>query len=124
MVCTGAKSEDDSRNAAEKYARMLDQLGNKSQMKNFKVQNVVASVVVNFSIRLEQLAYSENVYCHYEPELFPGLVYRMTNPKVVLLIFVSGKIVLTGAKSDSDIQEAFKNIYPKLVSHRKEGIKN
>lgn len=39
------------------------------------------------------------VYClQYEPELFPGLIYRMKQPKIVLLIFVSGKIVLTGAK--------------------------
>jgi transcription initiation factor TFIID TATA-box-binding protein len=35
----------------------------------------------------------------YEPELFPGLIYRMVQPKIVLLIFVSGKIVLTGAKA-------------------------
>lgn len=37
-------------------------------------------------------------YLQYEPELFPGLIYRMKQPKIVLLIFVSGKIVLTGAK--------------------------
>jgi transcription initiation factor TFIID TATA-box-binding protein len=43
----------------------------------------------------------------YEPELFPGLIYRMVSPKIVLLIFVSGKIVLTGAKVREEIYRAF-----------------
>jgi transcription initiation factor TFIID TATA-box-binding protein len=49
------------------------------------------------------------------PEVFPGLIYRMTEPKIVLLIFASGKIVLTGAKNKSDIQDAYNNIYPVLI---------
>lgn len=60
------------------------------------------------------------VYClQYEPELFPGLIYRMKQPKIVLLIFVSGKIVLTGAKVRDEIYEAFENIYPVLTEFRK-----
>lgn len=55
----------------------------------------------------------------YEPELFPGLIYRMINPKVVLLIFVSGKIVLTGAKEREQIYEAFENMYPVLGEFKK-----
>ena len=47
----------------------------------------------------------------YEPEVFPGLVYRMHSPKVTFLIFVSGKIVVTGAKSEKIIQESFTEIY-------------
>ncbi len=35
----------------------------------------------------------------YEPELFPGLIYRMRSPNIVLLIFVSGKVVITGGKA-------------------------
>lgn len=56
----------------------------------------------------------------YEPELFPGLIFRMERPKLVLLIFASGKIVLTGAKKRSEIHEAYRNILPMLVTHRKE----
>lgn len=55
----------------------------------------------------------------YEPELFPGLIYRMVKPKIVLLIFVSGKIVLTGAKVREEIYEAFERIYPVLTEFRK-----
>lgn len=54
-------------------------------------------------------------HIQYEPELFPGLIYRMTVPKIVLLIFVSGKIVLTGAKVRQEIYDAFDKIYPVLL---------
>nr|XP_009606228.1 TATA-box-binding protein-like [Nicotiana tomentosiformis] len=55
----------------------------------------------------------------YEPELFPGLIYRMKQPKIVLLIFVSGKIVITGAKVRDETYTAFENIYPVLTEFRK-----
>ncbi|KAL6008158.1 hypothetical protein ACLOJK_033664 [Asimina triloba] len=58
-------------------------------------------------------------YKQYEPELFPGLIYRMKQPKIVLLIFVSGKIVLTGAKVRDETYTAFENIYPVLNEFRK-----
>lgn len=53
-------------------------------------------------------------------QLFPGLIYRMVKPKVVLLIFVSGKVVLTGAKVREDLYDAFNNIYPVLTEFRKQ----
>ncbi|KAJ0035698.1 hypothetical protein Pint_26161 [Pistacia integerrima] len=55
----------------------------------------------------------------YEPELFPGLIYRMKQPKIVLLIFVSGKIAVTGAKVRDETYTAFENIYPVLTEFRK-----
>ena len=119
MVCTGAKSEQDSRLAARKYARILQKLGFNVQFKEFKVQNMVGSCDVRFPIRLEGLASAHAVFCSYEPELFPGLIYRMQQPKIVLLIFVSGKVVLTGAKKRDDIYSAFENIYPVLQQFKK-----
>jgi transcription initiation factor TFIID TATA-box-binding protein len=105
MVCTGAKSEENARLAARKFARIIQKLGFPSQFKEFKIQNIVGSCDVKFPIRLELLAVRHANFCSYEPELFPGLIYRMLEPKVVLLIFVSGKIVLTGAKEKQHIQE-------------------
>jgi len=119
MVVTGARSEDDSKLAARKYARIVQKLGFDAQFKDFKIQNIVGSCDVKFPIRLEGLAYSHGNFSSYEPELFPGLIYRMISPKVVLLIFVSGKIVLTGAKLREDIYSAFNNIYPVLSEFRK-----
>lgn len=89
------------------------------------MQNIVGSCDVKFPVRLEGLAYAHGHFSSYEPELFPGLIYRMASPKIVLLIFVSGKIVLTGAKVVAltqfrqDIYQAFENIYPVLMEFRK-----
>ncbi|XP_020092615.1 TATA-box-binding protein-like isoform X2 [Ananas comosus] len=119
MVCTGAKSEQQSKLAARKYARIIQKLGFPAKFKDFKIQNIVGSCDVKFPIRLEGLAYSHGAFSSYEPELFPGLIYRMKQPKIVLLIFVSGKIVLTGAKVRDETYAAFENIYPVLTEFRK-----
>ncbi|KAL1923147.1 uncharacterized protein VTP21DRAFT_9523 [Calcarisporiella thermophila] len=119
MVVTGAKSEEDSRLAARKYARIIQKLGFNAKFTDFKIQNIVGSTDVKFPIRLEGLAYSHGHFSSYEPELFPGLIYRMVKPKIVLLIFVSGKIVLTGAKVREEIYQAFQAIYPVLTEFRK-----
>jgi len=119
MVCTGAKSEQQSKLAARKYARIIQKLGFPAHFKDFKIQNIVGSCDVKFPIRLEGLAYSHGAFSSYEPELFPGLIYRMKQPKIVLLIFVSGKIVLTGAKVRDETYTAFENIYPVLTEFRK-----
>uniref|UniRef100_F7GB53 TATA-box binding protein like 2 n=2 Tax=Monodelphis domestica TaxID=13616 RepID=F7GB53_MONDO len=119
MVCTGAKSEELSRLAARKFARVVQKLGFPARFLDFKIQNMVGSCDVRFPIRLESLVLTHQQFSSYEPELFPGLVYRMVKPRIVLLIFVSGKVVLTGAKERSEIYEAFENIYPILKGFKK-----
>uniref|UniRef100_A0A914CVA6 TATA-box-binding protein n=1 Tax=Acrobeloides nanus TaxID=290746 RepID=A0A914CVA6_9BILA len=92
MVITGAKSEELSRLAARKYARIIQKIGFADvKFKEFKLQNIVGSVDVKFPIQLEGLCITHAQFSTYEPELFPGLIYRMVKPRVVLLIFVSGK---------------------------------
>jgi len=122
LVCTGAKDEHKALTAVKKYVRTIQLLEFPAKCKDFKLQNMVASAAVNFPIRLEGLAFSHGGFCSYEPELFPGLIYKMASPKVVLLIFVSGKIVLTGAKSRADIYKAFEQIYPVLHDFRKTDV--
>eukprot|EP00049_Salpingoeca_infusionum_P006388 m.106160 g.106160 ORF g.106160 m.106160 type:complete len:204 (-) comp13294_c0_seq3:289-900(-) len=119
MVCTGAKSEDMAYRAGRKFAKMIRKLGFQVRFENFTVQNMVGSVDVKFPIRLEALAANNQQFCTYEPECFPGLIYRMASPKVVLLVFVSGKIVITGAKKREDIVEAFSNLHAILLQFRK-----
>ncbi|KAF3491508.1 TATA-box-binding protein [Arthroderma uncinatum] len=119
MVVTGAKSEDDSKLASRKYARIIQKLGFNAKFTDFKIQNIVGSCDIKFPIRLEGLASRHHNFSSYEPELFPGLIYRMMKPKIVLLIFVSGKIVLTGAKVREEIYQAFEMIYPVLTDFRK-----
>jgi len=119
MVCTGARNEDDSRKASRQYAKIIRKLGFNVKFSEFKIQNIVGSCDVKFPIRLEGLASEHSQFCNYEPEMFPGLIYRMIRPKIVLLIFVSGKIVLTGAKEREDIFKAFEIIYTVLLKYRK-----
>lgn len=66
--------------------------------------------------------YAHSAFASYEPELFPGLIYRLVSPRVVFLIFVSGKIVITGAKKESDLSNALTKLYPVLVEFRKTHI--
>jgi len=119
MVCTGARNEDDSRKASRQYAKIIRKLGFNVKFSEFKIQNIVGSCDVKFPIRLEGLASEHSPFCNYEPEMFPGLIYRMIKPKIVLLIFVSGKIVLTGAKEREDIFKAFETIYTVLLQYKK-----
>lgn len=87
---------------------------------DFRIQNVVSSHDVGFLIRLESLyvqAMQRKIVCRYDPELFPGLIFRMKEPKVVLLIFASGKLVITGAKSREQVYEVHDKIMPVLSMH-------
>ncbi|CAG9762499.1 unnamed protein product [Ceutorhynchus assimilis] len=119
IVCTGAKNEHDAFLGSKKFARIIQKLGFNIRFANFKIQNLVATCDLRFPIRLENLNHMHGQFSSYEPELFPGLVYRMIKPRIVLLIFVNGKIVFTGGKSREDIKESLENIYPILKSFRK-----
>jgi transcription initiation factor TFIID TATA-box-binding protein len=106
MVCTGAKSEKESRRAVMKVVKELKKGGiiiiSKPEL---KIQNIVASASLGGMIDLEKAAYSLGKTM-YEPEQFPGLIYRMDEPKVVILLFASGKLVCTGAKKEQDVYDA------------------
>lgn len=120
MVCTGSKNIAESLIACRKYARLLQTAGIKVCFQNFRVQNIVASVAVNFPLKLYQLASEHGPYVSYEPTLFPGAVLRVQNPKVVFLLFRSGKIVITGAKNIEDIKRAFVCIYEPFILQYKD----
>lgn len=122
MIVTGAKSAEDSVSAAKKYTAIVQKVGFPAKIVNYKIQNMTATCDVGFPIRLEGLVYAHAANATYEPELFPGLVYRMADPKVVLLIFVSGKVVITGAKSSEALEMAVGNIFDHLVEFRKKNI--
>lgn len=122
MIVTGAKSQKESSDAAKKYVAIIQKVGFPARFKNFSIQNMTATCDVGFPIRLEGFLYANANHATYEPELFPGLVYRMAVPKVVLLIFVSGKVVITGAKNEDDLSEAIEQIYDKLLEFRKKNI--
>jgi transcription initiation factor TFIID TATA-box-binding protein len=114
MVCTGAKSEKESKRAVMKVIRELKKSGIIIIGKpDLKIQNIVASANLAGLIDLERSAYSLG-RTMYEPEQFPGLIYRMDEPKVVILLFASGKLVCTGAKKEEDVYEAVTKLHETL----------
>jgi transcription initiation factor TFIID TATA-box-binding protein len=114
MVCTGAKSEKEARRAVMTVVKELKKSGiiiiSKPEL---KIQNIVASVSLGGKVDLE-LAVSKLVKTMYEPEQFPGLIYRMDVPKVVILIFASGNLVCTGAKKEQDVYDAVQKLHESL----------
>lgn len=116
VVCTGAKSVAQVRVAIEKVVKLIAKTGI-TMIKNpeITVQNIVASADLGQKIDLNAIAMAVGLErVEYEPEQFPGLVYRMFEPKVVLLLFGSGKVVCTGGKTPQDIEAAVKKITEEL----------
>ena len=119
-MITGARTEEEALAAARKAAKIISKCGyDDAVFTDFRVENLVASSDIRFPVRLEGVAHEHRSTSSYEPELFPGLVYRLFSPKVTLLVFVSGKVVITGARTRSEVRDAFSRIYPVLHKYRK-----
>jgi transcription initiation factor TFIID TATA-box-binding protein len=115
MVVTGAKRTSDLIKAVKKILRMFIKSGvTVSGKPRIQIQNIVASANLGMEVLLEKAAYLLESTM-YEPEQFPGLIYRLTDPKVVLLIFSSGKMVITGAKSEEEVEKAVNYTYKTLL---------
>jgi len=110
MVCTGTKSKKQAISTVNKVVKELKEYGIIISSKPVvTVQNIVSSANLGKKIDVETAAdLMENIM--YEPEQFPGAVYRMNDPKTVLLLFSTGKIVITGAKKEKQVFEAVKKI--------------
>jgi transcription initiation factor TFIID TATA-box-binding protein len=114
MVCTGAKSERLARKAIMKVVDELKRGGIVILGKpEIQIQNIVSSAGLGGKIDLEKVTYSLK-RTMYEPEQFPGLIYRMDDPKVVILIFASGKLVCTGAKKEAEVPRAIAKLQATL----------
>ncbi len=116
MVCTGAKSEKEAIRAVRKVARELSKRGITVLGKpEIQITNIVASANLGGYIDLDKLA-SQNSGRRilYEPEQFPALIYRWDNPKVVFLVFSTGKLVCAGAKREVEVHEAVEKFHKLL----------
>jgi transcription initiation factor TFIID TATA-box-binding protein len=116
IVCTGAKSTDAVHESLHIVFDKLRALEIPvADDPEITVQNIVTSADLGVSLNLNAIAIGlglENI--EYEPEQFPGLVYRLSEPSVVALLFGSGKLVITGGKEPSDAEEAVDNIVSRL----------
>jgi len=114
MVCTGAKSEQMARKAVKTVVQQLRKGGIKIKKDAITtIQNIVASINLGGRISLEQAARTLP-RSMYEPEQFPGVIHRMLDPKTVILLFASGKLVCTGGKTENDVYRAVNNLHSML----------
>ena len=118
LVCTGARSEREARKAVMKIVRTLKKGGLVIVGKpEIKIVNIVASVSLGGFIDLLELYESQRSMrgrIIYEPDQFPGLIYRMKDPRAVFLIFSSGKLVCAGARKVEDVYQAVNKLHQKL----------
>jgi transcription initiation factor TFIID TATA-box-binding protein len=118
LVCTGAKTLEQVEKAIAMTVQSIKRAGfDIANDPTFVVQNIVSSADLGHSINLNAIAVSLGLdKVEYEPEQFPGLVYRLDSPKVVVLLFGSGKMVCTGAKTEKDAEMAVQKIRKELQS--------
>jgi len=114
LVCTGTKSVEQVREVIGSVIRVLRKIGVKITDKpKINVQNIVASGSINLTLNLNLLALElENT--EYEPEQFPGLVYKLNDPNATFLLFSNGKLVCTGTKNREELDTAKKLLLKNL----------
>ena len=110
MVITGLRRADEASPGVKEVVKSLKKAGINVSNPKITIQNIVASGDLHTFIDLNMAAIvMENVM--YEPEVFPGVIYRMREPKTVFLLFSTGKVVCTGAKNKEIVKEAFFKLY-------------
>ncbi len=105
MVVTGLRQASEANKVVDKVVKNIKKAGIKVSNPEITIQNIVASGDLHTNIDLNMAAIVME-YAMYEPEVFPGLIYRMQDPKTVFLIFSTGRIVCTGAKKKEIVREA------------------
>ncbi|XP_074642070.1 TATA box-binding protein-like 1 [Tubulanus polymorphus] len=119
ITCTGATSEEEAKVASRKFARCLQRLGFKIRFCRFRIVNVLATCSMPFRIRIAKFSNEHKEKSSYEPELHPGVTYRISEPKATLKIFSTGSITIT-APCVSNIQLAVEHIFPLVYPYRME----
>ena len=114
VACTGARSMDKVEESIKKIIKSLEKINVKITVKpEIKIQNIVASGSVGMDLNLNTLAMKlENT--EYEPEQFPGLVYKLAAAKATFLLFSNGKVVCTGTKSEKEVHAALDKLIENL----------
>ena len=110
LVCTGTKSVSQVREVIQQVIKQLKKVGVNVTIKpKITVQNIVASGAINLDLNLNTLALElENT--EYEPEQFPGLVYKLEEPTATFLLFSNGKLVCTGTKNKQQLEDSMKQL--------------
>jgi transcription initiation factor TFIID TATA-box-binding protein len=109
MNCAGVASHEEAEKAIRNMLRELKRIGVKVYRPRIEVQNIVASADLRAPLDLNRIAFNL-AGCEYEPEQFPGLVLRLDKPRVVFLLFASGRIICVGGRSVKDVGAAIRQL--------------
>ncbi|MDD5417915.1 MAG: TATA-box-binding protein [Candidatus Nanoarchaeia archaeon] len=119
IVVTGAKSKAMVEEAVEEIKKELKKVEIETTKKpEIEIQNVVASGDIGMKLNLNKLAFQLET-SEYEPEQFPGLVYKVPKSHITFLLFGTGRIVCTGAKTKKEVKDEVE----KLVKTLKKFVK-
>ena len=114
VVCTGARNMKEVKESIQKIIKSLQKINIKITIEpKINIQNIVASGSVGMDLNLNTLAMKLN-NTEYEPEQFPGLVYKLAEAKATFLLFSNGKIVCTGTKSEDEVYIALDKLIANL----------
>ena len=122
-MITGSKSASEALLSAYRVCRLLRTVcvGQQCAVAGFEIQNVVSHCELEVEdgqiLDIEALYERYHIYSTYQPHIFPGLIFRYPNLRVVALMFFSGKVVLTGARSLNDIEEGWDVIFSLVKSY-------
>ncbi len=122
IVISGCKTETELKKSVLLMVKVLKHIGLSSinyRDEEVKIRSMSGHFVFPYKISLEKFYFSHIAESTYEPELFPGLIYRLLNPAIVYTIYVSGKVLINGVKSKAEINKAIDVIYGELVNYRK-----
>ena len=110
LVCTGTKSVQQVKEVVTQVIKQLAKIGVKiTEKPKITVQNIVASGSIELDLNLNILAL-ELQNTEYEPEQFPGLVYKLVDPTATFLLFSNGKLVCTGTKNKDQLEESMRQL--------------
>ncbi|XP_064607341.1 TATA box-binding protein-like 1 [Liolophura sinensis] len=123
ITCTGATSEDEAKIAARRFARILQRLGFNVKFCNFRVVNVLATCTLPFGIKITNFSRDNPQNASYEPELHPGVTYKIKSPKATLKIFSTGSITVT-APCVANVQVAIEHIFPLVYEYKSMELHN
>ncbi len=120
IVLTGIRTHQALTDGLAVIMKSLKEAGVETLKKpSVAITNMVCSYDLGTYINLNRVAVTLNVEnIEYEPEQFPGLVYRIKDPRIVVLIFSSGKIILTGGRNLEDVKKGLDLLEEKLESIR------
>jgi len=116
LCVNGTSSEALNHKASRKFCKILQELGFNAKFRNYKTCNVLGKIDLRVPINLEELSLKHKDIASYEPELFPGVIMRLNDPKVTVFIFVSGNLVFTGARSSEQINQAYRNVFSRVMA--------